>query len=234
MLRTLPQFVVHTGTAAPFLQPDVEGEFIAPVGPGLEDLHAVHMDPGAVVLETHSHAGPQTRQHAFHGFRYRPDGSENPDFVLNKEPYRNASILLAGRNFGLGSLQAFAVIRLRQCGMQVVIAPSFGPVFYDDCFDFNLLPVTLEQEVIDRLVSKVRSNPKLEMTVNLEQQSVSRADMVPIPFQINPRRRLNLLQGLDTTLGERLQHADSAAAMRNQDRRARPWLYNPRRNNPRR
>ncbi len=234
MLRTLPQFVVHTGTAAPFLQPDVEGEFIAPVGPGLEDLHAVHMDPGAIVLETHSHAGPQTRQHAFHGFRYRPDGSENPDFVLNREPYRNASILLAGRNFGLGSLQAFAVIRLRQCGMQVVIAPSFGPVFYDDCFDFNLLPVTLEQEVIDRLVSKVRSNPKLEMTVNLEQQSVSRADMVPIPFQINPRRRLSLLQGLDTTLDERLQHADSAAAMRNQDRRTRPWLYNPRRNNPRR
>ena len=234
MIRTLPPFVVHTGIAAPFIQPDVEGEFIAPVGPGLEDLHAVHMDPGAVVLETHSHADPPTGQHAFHGFRYRSDGSENPDFILNQEPYRNASILLAGRNFGLGSLQAFAVIRLRQCGMRVVIAPSFGPVFHDDCFDFNLLPVTLEQKVVDRIVGKVRSNPKLEMTVDLEKQSVFRADMVPIPFQIDSRRRLSLLQGLDTTLDERLQHADSAAAIRNQDRRARPWLYNPRRNNPRR
>ncbi len=235
MLRTLPQFVLHTGIAAPFTQPDVEGEFIAPVGPGLEDLHAVHMDPGAVVLEAHSHDGPQTGQHAFHGFRYRPDGSENPDFILNQEPYRNASILLAGRNFGLGSLQAFAVIRLRQCGIRVVIAPSFGPVFHDDCFDFNLLPVTLEEEVVVGLVSKVASNPKLKTTVDLEQQSIARADMAPIPFQIDSRRRLNLLQGVDTTLDERLQHADSAAAMRNQDRRARPWLYNPpRRNNPRR
>ena len=91
------QFVRHTGIAAAFLQPDVEGELIAPLGPGLQDLHDVHLDPGALVIEPHPHDGSWTGQHAFHGFRYRLDGSENPDFVLNQDAFREASILLAGR-----------------------------------------------------------------------------------------------------------------------------------------
>ena len=102
----------HTGIAAPFRQPDIESELIAPVGADLEDLHAVHLDPASVSLEGHAHDGSWTGPHAFHGFRYRPGGAENPDFVLNQAPYRNASILIAGRNFGQGSQQAFAVIRL--------------------------------------------------------------------------------------------------------------------------
>ena len=122
MLRPTPRFVRHTGIAAPFRQPDLESELIAPVGADLEDLHAVHLDPGNVHLEGHPHDGSWTGQHAFHGFRYRPDGTEDPDFVLNQAPYRDASILIAGRNFGQGSQQAFAVIRLLQCGMP----PSFS------------------------------------------------------------------------------------------------------------
>ena len=150
MSRPAPRFVRHTGIAAPFRQPDLESELIAPVGEELRDLHAVHLDPGDVPLDAHRHDGSWTGRHAFPGFRYRPDGTEDPDFVLNHEPYREASILLAGRNFGQGSQQAFAVIRLRQCGMRVVIAPSFGPVFHDDCFDFGLLPVTLDEQVVGR------------------------------------------------------------------------------------
>ena len=219
------QFVRHTGIAAPFRQPDLESELIAPVGVELRDLHAVHPDRGNVRLDAHRHDGSWTGQHAFHGFRYRPDGTEDPDFVLNREPYRDASILLAGRNFGQGSQQAFAVIRLRQCGMRVVIAPSFGPVFHDDCFDFGLLPVTLDEQVVEELTDRVSANPGIHMTVDLARQVVERPGMAPVRFHIDSRRRSSLLQGLDTTLLERLQHGASAEAMRERDRRLRPWIY---------
>ena len=219
------QFVRHTGIAAPFRQPDLESELIAPVGVELRDLHAVHLDRESVRLDAHRHDGSWTGRHAFPGFRYRPDGTEDPDFVLNRDPYRDASILLAGRNFGQGSQQAFAVIRLRQCGMRVVIAPSFGPVFHDDCFDFGLLPVTLGEQVVEALADRVRGNPGIDMTVDLERQVVERPGMAPVRFRIDPRRRSSLLQGVDTTLLERLQHGASAEEMRERDRLRRPWIY---------
>jgi 3-isopropylmalate/(R)-2-methylmalate dehydratase small subunit len=225
VFQTGPQFVRHTGIAAPFMQRDVEGEYIAPVGPELHDLHAVHMDPGAAVLEPHTHDGSWAGQHAFHGFRYRPDGSEDPNFVLNQEPYRNASILLAGRSFGRGSLQAFAVIRLMQCGMRAVIAPSFGTVFYDDCFDYGLLPVTLGEEVIEKITEEVVSNPGLEMTVDLENQLIEVPGMEPVSFSIDDRARDKLLQGM-SDLDEMLQHSENVVAFRSHDRDRRPWIYN--------
>jgi len=219
------QFVRHTGIAAPFRQPDLESELIAPVGVELRDLHAVHLDGGNVRLDAHRHDGSWNGPHAFPGFRYRPDGTEDPDFVLNREPYREASILLAGRNFGQGSQQAFAAIRLRQCGMRAIIAPSFGPVFHDDCFDFGLLPVTLDEQVVQELADRVTANPEIAVTVDLARQVVERPGMAPIPFRIDSRRRASLLQGVDTTLLERLRHDASAEEMRERDRRRRPWIY---------
>ena len=227
MSRHPARFVRHTGIAAPFRQPDLESELIAPVGVELRDLHAVHPDGGDVWLDAHRHDGSWTGPHAFHGFRYRPDGTEDPDFVLNREPYREASILIAGRNFGQGSQQAFAAIRLRQCGMRVIIAPSFGPVFHDDCFDFGLLPVTLDEQVVQELADRVRANPGIEMTVDLERQVIERPGMAAVAFRIDARRRASLLQGVDTTLLERLQHSESAEEMRERDRRLRPWIYGP-------
>ena len=225
VLRPAPRFVRHTGVAAPFRQPDLESELIAPVGADLEDLHALHLDPGNVRLEGHPHDGSWTGLHAFHGFRYRPDGAENPDFVLNQAPYRDASILIAGRHFGQGSQQAFAVIRLLRCGIRVVIAPSFGPVFHDDCFDFGLLPVTLDEPLVAGLAHRVTEAPRIEVTVDLARQAIERPGMAPVPFEIDPRRRMSLLRGVDTTLDERLEHSDRAEAMRERDRRLRPWLY---------
>jgi 3-isopropylmalate/(R)-2-methylmalate dehydratase small subunit len=212
------------------LRNDVEGELIAPVGPELHDLHGVHVDRTTAVLEPHAHDGSWHGQHAFQGWRYRLDGSENPEFVLNQEPYRRASILIAGRSFGIGSLQAFAAIRLRQCGMRALIAPSFGPVFEDDCFDYGLLPVALDETVVAGMADAVITSPEVETTVDLVRQSIERPGMEPISFQIDPRRRLSLLRGVDTTLEERLEHADSAAAMRSQDQGARPWIYDTRGN----
>jgi len=221
------RFTSHTGIAAPFLRPEVEGELIAPVGEELHDLHGVHVDPRAVSLEPHTHDGSWTGQHAFQGWRYRLDGSENPDFILNQEPYRRASILLVGRNFGQGSLQAFGAVRLRQCGFRALIGPSYGPVFLDDCFDFGLLPVTLSETVVERLAEQVLARPEDQTTVDLVRQVVERPGFDPIPFRIDPRRRAALLAGTDGTLDELLEHADSAAALRDQDRRLRPWLYDP-------
>jgi 3-isopropylmalate/(R)-2-methylmalate dehydratase small subunit len=229
-LRSDPRFVRHTGIAAPFLQREIEGEMIAPVGVDLHDLHAAHADPAGVSLAVHSHDGPQAGHHvshAFHGFRYRPDGSENPAFILNQAPYRSASILLAGASFGQGSLQGFAVIRLMQCGMRVIIAPSFGPVFYDDCFAYGLLPVTLDESFVSRLAAEVTRRPEVPTTVDLEREIVEHPAVGSIPFRVDARRRMSLLLGSDT-LDERLQHADSAAALRNLDRQARPWLYETR------
>ena len=219
------RFVQHTGIAAPFRQPDLESELIAPVGVELRDLHAVHLDRESVRLDAHRHDGSWTGRHAFPGFRFRPDGTEDPDFVLNREPYREASILLTGRNFGQGSQQAYAIIRLRQCGMRVVIAPSFGPVFHDDCFDFGLLPVALNEQVVEALADRVTANPGFAMTVDLERQVVERPGMAPVRFRIDPRRRSSLLQGVDTTLLERLQHGASAEEVRERDRLQRPWIY---------
>lgn len=229
MSQARRQFTTHTGIVAPFLRPDVEGEFIAPLGHELHDLHEAHHDPRSVSLEPHAHDGSWTGQHAFHGWRYRPDGSEDPNFILNQDPFRRASILLVGRNFGQGSLQAFGAIRLRQCGIRGLIGPSFGPVFLDDCFDYALLPVTLAEDVVVSVAEEVLARPEVETTVDLVRQVVERSGMEPIPFRIDARRRANLLAGRDGTLDERLEHADSAAEMRSQDQRARPWLYDSRR-----
>jgi 3-isopropylmalate/(R)-2-methylmalate dehydratase small subunit len=109
--------------------------------------------------------------------------------------------------------------------MRVIIAPSFGPVFHDDCFDFGLLPVTLDEPVVDELADRVDAAPRIELTVDLESQVVERRGMAPVPFRIDSRRRSSLLQGVDTTLLERLDHGAGAEAMRERDRRLRPWIY---------
>jgi 3-isopropylmalate/(R)-2-methylmalate dehydratase small subunit len=137
---------------------------------------------------------------------------------------------LAGRGFGRGSLQAYAAIRLRQCGIRAIIAPSFGPVFHDDCFDYGLLPVTLGEDVVMHIVDQVQANPELPLTVDLVDQVIERPGMGRIPFQIDPRRRMSLLTGSDATLHEQLLHGGSAAAARGDDLRARPWIYGRRGN----
>ena len=117
--------------------------------------------------------------------------------------------------------------------MRVVIAPSFGPVFHDDCFDFGLLPVELDERVVATLADRVRADPAIRVTVDLASERVERPGMPPVPFSIDPRRRSSLLEGRDTTLLERLRHGASADAMRERDRRRRPWIYDARdRRNP--
>jgi 3-isopropylmalate/(R)-2-methylmalate dehydratase small subunit len=226
-VATIPRFVRHVGIAAPFLRPDVELEVIAPLGPGVHQ-HSHGTDLSAP--ESHLHPrDPDTSTvtvglHAFEGLRYLRNGRENPDFILNREPYRNASILLAGENFGSGSMQEFAVMRLKACGFQAVVASSFGPVFYEDCFVYGLLPVTLGREALHTIVQAIAANPSSPMTVDLQRQVIERSGMKTMAFHMNPRLRSNLLLGVDD-LDALVKHQEDAESFQNDNRKQRPWLY---------
>jgi 3-isopropylmalate/(R)-2-methylmalate dehydratase small subunit len=221
-----PRFVRHAGIAAPFLRSHVELEVIAPLIPDMHvHGHATH--PPAPRPHHHSiapEANDYPGRHCFDGLRYFPDGKENPDFVLNQAPYRNASILIAGENFGIGSLQAFAVMRLVGCGVRSVIAPSFGPVFYEDCFVYGLLPVTLGSDAIATLVRATAVDPTVPTTVDLERELVEHPRMAAMRFELNPRLRNNLLSGIGD-LEEVLKHREEAKRFEDENRRRRPWLY---------
>ena len=154
----------------------------------------------------------------------RPDGSEGTDFVLDQEPYRDASILLSGENFGTGSAPESEVFRLMAYGIRSVIAPGFGPEFYSNCLTFGMLPVTLGREVIEKISDRVVSNPGVEMTVDLERQVIEFPGMEPFSFSIDDRARNKLLQGV-SDLDEMLQHSENVVAFRDHDRHRRPWIY---------
>jgi 3-isopropylmalate/(R)-2-methylmalate dehydratase small subunit len=236
-VATIPRFVRHAGVAAPFLRPNVEVEVIAPMAPGAH-THDHGTYPPAP--ESHLHSSDTDADgtfivglHAFEGLRYLPDGGENPDFILNREPYRNASILIAGENFGIGSMQAFAVMRLKACGVQAVVAPSFGPVFFEDCFVYGVLPVTLEKEAIDTIVQAIAANPSASMTVDLQRQVIERSGMKTIAFRTNPRLRSNLLLGVDD-LDAIMKHGKDAETFQDENRKQRPWMYETRPDQPQR
>lgn len=133
----------------------------------------------------------------FAAMRYRPDGSPNPDFVLNDPRYEGAAILVAGANFGSGSSREHAVWALAQYGFKVVIAPSFADIFYNNSLKNGLLPVVLPQEVVESLWSVVEEDATTSILVDLRAQTVSLPDGQTHSFPIDPFRRQCLLQGLD-------------------------------------
>src|SRR6478752_3482364 len=112
----------------------------------------------------------------FSEMRYKEDGSENPDFVLNQPAYRQAKIVVAGDNFGCGSSREHAPWALTDFGIRCVIAPSFADIFYNNCFKNGLLPIALPQEVIDQLMDDAKKGANAVLTIDLEQQTISRPD----------------------------------------------------------
>ena len=170
-------------------------------------------------------SGPRFVRHTGIAAPLLSDGSENPDFVLDQEPYRDASILLAGENFGAGGSSESEVFRLMAYGIRSVIASGFAPAFYSNCLTYGMLPVTLGEEVIEKITEEVVSNPGLEMTVDLENQLIEVPGMEPVSFSIDARARDKLLQGM-SDLDEMLQHNENVVAFRSHDRNRRPWIYN--------
>jgi 3-isopropylmalate/(R)-2-methylmalate dehydratase small subunit len=161
-------------------------------------------------------------RHAFEVLRYRPDGSENPDFILNQPAFRNAPILIAGRNFGCGSSREAAVWALMGIGLRAVLAESFGDIFFSNCFQNGMLPVVLPGATIERLAQAAAGGASVE--VDLVRNVVVAPDGEVIPFEVDPQRREALLEGLDE-IGRTIKRNAEIDAWQQRDRAARPWVW---------
>jgi len=162
--------------------------------------------------------------YCFEAWRYNADGSENAEFVLNKPSLKQAKILLAGPNFGCGSSREAAVWALWGMGFRCVIAPSFGEIFFTNCFQNGMLPIVLPEPVVSQLAGQMGLEAPAELTVDLNRQSISAADGLAVTFQIDGLKRAALLDGLDeiTMTFRRSAEIDDYQA---RQRRAKPWLY---------
>jgi 3-isopropylmalate/(R)-2-methylmalate dehydratase small subunit len=132
----------------------------------------------------------------------------NPDFILNRPGYQGAAILVAGPNFGSGSSREHAPWGLREYGFRVVIAPSFGDIFRNNCYQNGMLPVVLSQAAVDTLMGNALRRPGYAVTVDLEEQRVTDAEGFSEDFEIDPFRRESLLEGLDD-IGRTLRATDT-------------------------
>ncbi len=159
----------------------------------------------------------------FSEMRYREDGTENPDFALNKPAYRGAKILVAGDNFGCGSSREHAPWALKDFGITCVISTSFADIFYNNCFKNGILPITVTPEQLKLLMDDAERGANATLTVDLEAQTIRGPDGGTVHFDIDPARKASLLEGLDDigmtlTKGEAIATFESAAA------RSRPWV----------
>ena len=146
-------------------------------------------------------------QFLFYDWRFKPDGSINPDFELNQPRFQGATILLARTNFGCGSSREHAPWALLDYGFHSIIAPSFADIFYNNCFKNGMLPVTLSEERVEQLFQRAAATSGYELTVDLERQWVTDDDGLRFSFEVDPFRRECLLEGLDD-IGLTLQHED--------------------------
>jgi 3-isopropylmalate/(R)-2-methylmalate dehydratase small subunit len=200
-------FTTVTGPAAPLLRPNIDTDVIIRVE--------------RLVGTTRAEMGA----HAFEVWRRRADGSEDPEFVLNREPFRRAPILLAGPNFGCGSSREGAVWALAGAGIRAVIAPSFSDIFAANALQNGLLPVVLPEATVRRLAAAVERAPSEALvTVDLERCVVVGPEGDVHRFEIDPARREALLAGLDD-IGLTLREAGAIAAWQERDRAARPWVW---------
>ena len=193
----MEKLTVHRGIVAPMDRANVDTDAIIPK----QFLKSIKR----------SGFGPNL----FDAWRYKDHGEPgmdnsirplNPDFALNQERYKNASILIARRNFGCGSSREHAPWALQDYGFRVVIAPSFADIFFNNCYKIGLLPIVLSEEAVDRLFMETASFPGFELIVDIDQT-----------------RRHNLLNGLDE-IGETLQKADLIRAYEEKRLAAQPWL----------
>ncbi len=162
---------------------------------------------------------------AFGSLRYLPDGAENPDFILNREPYRQAEILVTGPNFGCGSSREGAVWSLQELGIRAVIGSGFGDIFFANCFQNGILPVVVDKETVDALAADIEATQGAgRVSIDLETQTIVSPSGRQVRFEIDPRRREGLLQGLDE-VALTLQRDGEIRAFQAADRAARPWIH---------
>lgn len=200
------KFTTVSGAVAPLMLDDVNTDLIIPIEHCVSTPRAKF---GTV---------------AFEAIRYRSDGSEDPEFVLNREPYRGAPILLAGSNFGCGSSREPAVWALDQMGIRVIIARSFGDIFHANCLRNGVLPIVLPPVPYAALAALVAENEPLGLSVDLEACTLTASDGGRIAFEIDPSRRHALIEGLDQIDQTLLSLAD-IRSFQQRDRTERPWVW---------
>jgi 3-isopropylmalate/(R)-2-methylmalate dehydratase small subunit len=148
----------------------------------------------------------------------------NPDFVLNQPRYQGASILLAGENFGSGSSREHAPWSIRDYGFRCLIAPSFADIFYNNCFNNGILPVTLAEAIVRELFAEVEADEGYTLRVDLAAQTVTTPGQRVLRFEIDSFRKNALLQGLDN-IGWTLSHQDEIAAYEARRKQEAPWVF---------
>lgn len=150
-------------------------------------------------------------QFLFFDWRFNEDGSDNPDFELNQAPVKEASVLITRRNFGSGSSREHAVWALDDYGFRTVIAPSFADIFFNNCFKNGVLPIVLSEADVDELFSRAEKAGTYQLTVDLEQGTVSDGQGFDRTFEVEPSRRHNMLNGLDD-IAMTLEHESKITA----------------------
>ncbi len=160
----------------------------------------------------------------FDELRFNTDGSEKPDFILNQAPYRHATILVAGDNFGCGSSREHAPWALLDFGIRCIISTSFADIFYNNCFKNGILPITVSKEELEVLMTDASDQNNPELTIDLEAREITRPDGTKMRFQLDDFRRDCLLNGLDD-IGLTLQKAEKIEAFEAAQRQQQPWLY---------
>ena len=202
----MDKFIRVTGAAAPLMRINIDTEVVIPIG--------------RLIGHKRDELGP----YCFEAWRYAPDGGENPEFVLNQPRYREAKILLAGDNFGCGSSREHAVWSLADFGFRCIIAPSFGDIFYWNCFQNGVLPIRLPEDQVKELAAEVEAAEQSLVTVDLESQAITTPSGRKITFTTDPERRDALLEGLDE-IGMTLKLDAQIRAHQRRDRESRPWIY---------
>ncbi|MGA7811286.1 3-isopropylmalate dehydratase small subunit [Bradyrhizobium sp.] len=166
---------------------------------------------------------------AFGSLRYLPDGAENPAFILNRDPYRQAEILVTGPNFGCGSSREGAVWSLQEMGIRAIIGSGFGDIFFANCFQNGILPIVVDEDIVDGLAAEIEATQGAgRVSVDLEAQTISSPSGKQHHFEIDPRRRAGLLQGLGE-VALTLQRDNEIRNFQAADRAERPWIHFARR-----
>ena len=201
----MDKFTVLEGVAAPMKMINVDTDMIIP----------------KQYLKTIKRTGLGTG--LFSEMRFKDDGSENPDFVLNKPAYRHAKILVAGDNFGCGSSREHAPWALLDFGIRCVISTSFADIFYNNCFNNGILPVVVSPEDLEKLFDDARRGANATLTVDLEAQEIRGPDGGVVRFEIEASRKQKLLSGLDD-IGITMERAPAIAGFEQRNAGTRPWI----------
>ena len=198
-------FIQHDGLVAPMDRANVDTDLMIP----------------KQFLKTIKRSG--LGKNLFDEMRYRQDGSEIDDFVLNRGPYRNAEILVAGDNFGCGSSREHAPWALLDFGVRCVISTSFADIFYNNCFKNGILPIVVSADDRDALMADASDTENPELSVDLVTQTIHRPNGPTVSFEIDPFRKKCLLEGLDD-IGLTLAKADDIDSFEAKREKDQPWL----------